>query len=88
MGRGSLRFTGACVKDTSVSSFFKTFVTNIVAVLRASISDPRFGAALPVVKTSNFPIDVITKPASRRCEYAVSVFTLTALGPKEAECEL
>ena len=29
--------------------------------------------------------DVITRPASRRPEYTVSAFTLTALGPKEAE---
>ncbi len=39
-----------------------------------------------LVRTS--AVDVITRSASRRPEYTVSVFTLTALGPKEAECEL
>jgi hypothetical protein len=34
------------------------------------------------------PIDAITTPASRRSEYTVSVFTLTALGPKEAEMQI
>src|ERR1700730_14532796 len=33
-------------------------------------------------------IDVITTPASQRSEYTVSVFTLTELGPKEAEMRI
>ena len=32
--------------------------------------------------------DVITTPASQRSEWTVSVFTLTALGPKEAEMRI
>jgi hypothetical protein len=41
-----------------------------------------------ILRRGTFPVDVITRPASRRPEETVSVFTLTALGPKEAECEL
>src|SRR5262249_25249940 len=37
---------------------------------------------------SFLPLDVITRPASRRPEYTVSVITLTALGPKEAEMRI
>ena len=46
------------------------------------------GGYLPKELKAQLTGDVITRPASRRPEYTVSVFTLTALGPKEAECEL
>ena len=40
-------------------------MTNIVAVLRASISDPRFGASLPVVRTRKFPVTLLDSPFGR-----------------------